>query len=386
MKLRLLECLRCPGCRERLVLIDPVVTRPQRAYPYVLSDCGGLCPGQEFASGARDCEACTAIEVMGGTLICRSCNLRYEIVSGVPRMLAPSDRELNRKTAQTGSSFGFLWGQSGPAPASPTEERLHWRKLAVALGLPPLSGLVLDAGCGEGVDLEEEGQRTNVEIVGVDLSDGGCRASFAKAVRFPNVHVVQADLARLPFGDGQFAQVYSYGVLHHMVDPQQGMNELGRVAASDSGVAVYLYEDFVERSRAMWWLLRLVNQLRRVTTRLPHHVLYRLCQAASPVVFLLLTLPHRALRRIPPLRQAASAIPFRHGTGPFSLTGDLFDRFSAPLEYRYTASAARTLMEKARVRVSRIANGRGWMVAGVRESRAWTPRPGLAPAERHDRH
>lgn len=284
-------------------------------------------------------------------------------------MLPARPAAVDHTTAATGSSFGFLWGHSKVAESPRTGERLHWRVMETALDLSPLEGLILDAGCGEGVDLEAEGRRPAVEIIGVDLSDGGCRASFEKAVRLPNVHVVQGDLARLPFDDDLFTQVYSYGVLHHLVDPQQGMNELGRVAAPDARVAVYVYEDFAERSGLMQRLLRLANQLRRVTTRLPHGLLYFMCRVASPLVYMLLTVPHRVLRRLPPLRRLADALPFRHGTGPFSLTGDLFDRFSAPLEYRYSASTTRSLMERGSVRVSRIANVRGWMASGVKESR-----------------
>jgi hypothetical protein len=45
-----------------------------------------------------------------------------------------------------------------------------------------------------------------------------------------------------------------------------------------------------------------------------------------------------------------------------SLIPDLYDRFAAPIEKRYTESGARRLIEQAGLRVRTIANVRGWVL------------------------
>ena len=57
---------------------------------------------------------------------------------------------------------------------------------------------------------------------------------------------------------------------------------------------------------------------------------------------------------------------FRHGTGPFSLVGDLFDRLSAPVEFRYSRQQATALLATAGLEHVIIAPERGWMVAGFK--------------------
>jgi hypothetical protein len=68
--------------------------------------------------------------------------------------------------------------------------------------------------------------------------------------------------------------------------------------------------------------------------------------------------------RVPGLRGVAENIPFLPGKGPFRLTGDLFNRFSAPVEYRYSRREGAAPLSDAGLRVTRIGNERGWMGLG----------------------
>jgi SAM-dependent methyltransferase len=197
----------------------------------------------------------------------------------------------------------------------------------------------------------------------VELSEGGARSSTSRIASYRNAHVVRADLARLPFRAGVFDAIYSYGVLHHLEDPEAGTRELARVLAPRGVLAAYLYEDFSERHPGLRALLGVVTLARRVTTRVPHRLLYGLCVVGSPVVFLLCTVPYRLLHRTR-LAALVAGMPFRHGTGPMSLAGDLYDRFSAPIERRYSRAGAMTLLGQAGLGALRIAYRRGWVVRG----------------------
>ena len=144
------------------------------------------------------------------------------------------------------------------------------------------------------------------------------------------------------------------------------MSELGRVAKPRAPIAIYLYEDFSDRSIFLQAMLTVANVPRVVTTRLPHGVLFALCRIGSPVVFLLLTLPHRVSRRLGLFRTFADSLPFRHGKGPFTMAGDLYDRFSAPVEYRYSRKGTEEFARRAGLVVKRTVKERGWMVLAER--------------------
>jgi SAM-dependent methyltransferase len=279
-------------------------------------------------------------------------------------MTEPISADATRK--RTAESFGYLWAKSSPGSEVYDTGSYHFSKMERSLPLGRPEGLVLDAGCGDGIDLAIQAQRDGVEAVGVELSDGGCASAYLRTRELPRGHVVQADLCRLPFADGTFDFAYSYGVLHHLGVPENGLREIVRVARPRAHVAAYLYEDFSERSALLRWALAIANTARRWTTHLPARVLYNLCRVAAPVVFALFTVPARLGRRIPLLAPVADSVPFRHGTGPFSLVGDLYDRFSAPVEFRYGRKTATAFFANAGLRDIAVAFERGWMISGTK--------------------
>ncbi len=340
MKPRLLDVVRCPACRAMLRLEEPVVRQVERAG-------GGM--GEE---------------VMEGRLRCVGCERPYAIREGIPRLRPLDEPGTNAVTSRTAERFGYLWDRSSVHTAGHGGSSYHVDRLAQCLSLPPPSGLVLDAGCGEGVDLVNQAKHDGVELVGVELSDGGCRMSFERSLPWASATVLQGDLRRLPFPDGTFDFIYSYGVLHHLASPTEGLRELVRVLKPGARIAAYLYEDFSDRSFVWRWLLRSVNALRGVTTRMSPQILYRLCQLGSPIVYLLFAAPYQLLRRVPGCGRLAASIPFRHAAGPFSLAGDLYDRFSAPVEHRYSRSGAVVFFQEAGLGDIMIVKERGWMVVG----------------------
>jgi len=366
VKLRLLESIRCPVCRSVLRLQDPAIQRINRAPGHEVVQCCGLCPFPEVIGCSRNCTACIGYEVMTGLLLCSGCGRSYTIDNGVPRFILTDPETAISETVRTASSFGYLWDRSNITPDLYEPRSYHFEKMERALSLPPLNGLVLDAGCGDGIDMANQARRKGIEIIGIELSDGGCRASLRRSLAFPVAHVAQTDLCRIPFKDDIFDFVYSYGVIHHLPSPIKGLRELVRVLKPGACVAVYLYEDFSDRTVGWRWLLTAANQLRRFTPRFSHRILYLLCQAASPLVYALFTIPFRILCFVPGLRSLVSGFPFRHATGPFNLAGDLYDRFSVPIERRFNRVDAEALFRDVKLQNVVTANDRGWMVSGVK--------------------
>jgi hypothetical protein len=109
-----------------------------------------------------------------------------------------------------------------------------------------------------------------------------------------------------------------------------------------------------------------VTAARRVTVRLPHRLLHALCVPLAAVLAVAFVWPYRAMRRVPRLRRLAGALPLKtYADYPFGvLVNDQFDRFSAPLERRYTRAEAAAMLQRAGLSdVSVIAN-HGWVADG----------------------
>ncbi len=88
----------------------------------------------------------------------------------------------------------------------------------------------LDGGCGTGVcslALAELAQ----EVVGFDLSAGSLNTArkLAKRIGATNVQFEQGSLLAVPFADKSFDLVFSWGVIHHTINPIKALDELVRV-------------------------------------------------------------------------------------------------------------------------------------------------------------
>jgi hypothetical protein len=57
-------------------------------------------------------------------------------------------------------------------------------------------------------------------------------------------------------------------------------------------------------------------------------------------------------------------IPYHHGGGPFSLTGDLYDRFAAPIEQRYDRTTIEGWLRGAGLKDIAVRPMRGWVAFG----------------------
>jgi len=272
----------------------------------------------------------------------------FPIEAGVPRFV--TDR------SATARRFGYMWGRQAPSVTPPDRVRpYHLHAMHEALEAALLEGLVLDAGCGEGQDLAMVALDPRCQVVGVELSSGGVAASLARTRGLERAQVVQGDLFHLPMASSTFDAAYSYGVVHHTPDPARAVREIARTLKPGGTFLAYVYEDFSDRSWSWRLALAIANSPRLITTRMPPPALMALCRMLSPVVYALCTWPSRHFRW-------ASRFPYRHGTHPWSLSGDLYDRFSAPIEKRYSRVGAEDLVAHAGLEIVRVAQRRGWMV------------------------
>ena len=311
-----------------------------------------------------------------GVLACTGCPASYPVINGTARMLAddarpPEEAALARRTAE---SFAYEWKNFGAI-------RDEWARNFAGYIRPhtpeSLAGKsVLDVGAGSGRH-SSQAAANGAHVIAADLGDS---IDVARRNLPSSAVTVQADAERLPFAPGSFDFVMSIGVLHHLPDTERALRSIARYAKPGGHVHVYLY--WLPEQRSHRATLRLVSAVRRVTVRLPHRVLHALCYPLAAVLQVAIVGPYGALRRRPRGARFAAALPLKsYADYPFDvLVNDQFDRFSAPLERRFTADEVRAAMEDAGLEDIVVLPNHGWIADGRRPA-ATSPRAaGTAPA------
>lgn len=177
------------------------------------------CPesGQELS--IRDVVFSESGAIESGTLFAENPAVRYEIVGGIPRFVGKSNYADN---------FGLQWNSfrqiqlDSYSGVSVSGERF-WRATD---WLPEqLDGKwILDAGCGAG-RFAEIALEAGANLVALDFSSA-VDACYENLKHFPNLHVVQGDIFKLPFLNESFDLIYSLGVLQHTPDVERAFKSL----------------------------------------------------------------------------------------------------------------------------------------------------------------
>jgi len=329
-----------------------------------------------------------------GWLPCTACRQRYPVIAGTVRMLDEeglarlardypeaaielghdrlSSGDGNSTRQRTADSFAYEWAHFG-------QDRPEWRQNFLDYLRPhapeSFAGkLVLDVGAGSGRH-SAQAAALGAHVVAIDL---GRSIDVARRNLPPEVLTVQADAERLPFGPDTFDLVMSIGVLHHLPDTQRVLNGLVPFVAPGGYLHVYLY--WVPEVGWHRSVLRFVTAARRVTVGLPHPLLHALCYPLAAALRLGVVVPYRCLRTRPRAAWLAQGLPLKtYADYPFGvLVNDQFDRFSAPIEQRFTSAQVRVMLERAGLQeVVTIAN-HGWLADGRRRvdaDRPVEPRP-----------
>jgi SAM-dependent methyltransferase/uncharacterized protein YbaR (Trm112 family) len=264
MKPRLLDYLACPDC------------------------------GAAFRLAAREQEG---EEIVSGDLACEGGHV-FPVVRGVPRLVRAGTLAADVK--ETVSGFGYEWTHKDASTLRErdAEQFLDW---VVPLTLDDFRGqVVLDAGCGMGRWAACAARAGAKDVVCVDLSDS-VESAYANLRPFPNAHVVQGDLFRLPLRRA-FDLAYSIGVLHHTPDPEGAFASVAGKVVPGGRIFAWVYG-----REGNGWIVWFVNPVRRhVTSRLPRGMLWGLST--------LLTVPLHGAARLAYSREGRTRlVPLPYG-------------------------------------------------------------------------
>ncbi len=300
-------------------------------------------------------------------LRCTSCGASFPITAGIPRMLTDDMRDSLNQTrtktdikAATALSFGYEWSHF-------SEMRPEWERNFLDYVTPREPEFferkrVLDAGCGTGRHAYYAA-KFGAEVWAIDL--GPAVDVAYRNTRKQHVKVIQADLYHPPFEPESFDFVYSIGVLHHLPQPEAAFRNLLRFLRPGGEVLIYLYWKPEGQSvkQIFLWIVRLA---RRITTKLPHPLLHALSYPAAVLVHLGFVLPYRLMKRMPALSGVSHRIPMKqYADYPFNVcVNDQFDRFSAPIENRYTKAEVTGWLERAGLEDIQVQPNYGWCGTG----------------------
>lgn len=268
------------------------------------------------------------------------------------------------KTDKTKDVYGFLWGKTDK---DIIPQRWHFNAMQDVIDEPVVRGRIgieIGSGCGYDTYIMAK-NNPSVKLVGMDISEGIYKAKEL-VTSLGNVMLIQCSALAISIKDASFDFAYSFGVLHHTINPKKCLLEINRVLKKDSPAFLYLYEDHSE-NLVKYCAIKIVSSVRFITTRIPSKVIYCLAWIGSPFIFIIFTLPSKILRKFRPTKHIAEQVPFNFGTGLFSLQGDLYDRFGAPIEHRFSRQGLYSIFSEcgfSRIRITRLKDTAGWVVWG----------------------
>lgn len=169
------------------------------------------------------------------------------------------------KDTQTAQAFADSWNNLPEGSVYTYEQFVDWFdpiRESMAKGLD-----ILELGCGNGSLMYHMTKWNPNSLTGVDLGDSvkSCQTNMNKT-GFQNIEIVQSDLVSYR-GDKKYDLTYCIGVLHHLKEPQAGLESVIRntkpggrfhcwvYAREGNGIIVYIVDPIRKiASKLPWWV------------------------------------------------------------------------------------------------------------------------------------
>lgn len=280
-------------------------------------------------------------DIKTGFLVSEDGTNRYPIINGIPRFVPETNYADN---------FGMQWNQFSRTQldsycGQPISADRFW--LATNWSPDQLKDKwVLDVGCGAG-RFAEVALIAGANVVALDYSYA-VDACYENLKEYPNLHVIQGDIYKLPFANNTFPFVYSLGVLQHTPDVANAFACLPPLVEEGGKLCVDYYW---KRFRTMFHAKYI---FRPITKRMNQQKLFVLLEKWVPSMLLL----SQTIGRIPYIGKVFKRlIPIADYTGQHPLTSeqlkewallDTFDMLAPAYDNPQTAKTARRWFEEAK--------------------------------------
>lgn len=226
-------------------------------------------------------------EIVEADLNCKKCEREYKVIRGIPRFAALE--KIDKDKADTAENFGWQWTNFTQKDEKYAQQLLGW--------LQPVKPeffegkVVLEGGCGKGRHTTLAADWGAEEVIGFDLS-AAVETAYQATKHLKNVHIVQADIFRLPFKKN-FDYAFSVGVLHHTPDPKKAFTSLAGKVKIGGAISAWIYG---EENNS--WIINYVNPIREsFTSKIGQPTLFQLSKLPTVGVFLASKLLYRPLNK-----------------------------------------------------------------------------------------
>jgi len=196
-----------------------------------------------------------------------------------------------------------------------------------------------DIGCGSG-----RWAALVAPLVGtlhlVDASKDALATARAALAGSGNTQFHLATASALPFADGSLDFAYSLGVLHHVPDTEAAIAHIATKLKPGAPFLIYLY--YAMENRPAWYRLiwKATDLVRGIVWRLPHPL--RLAAA-----YFIAATVYWPLARTAPVGSASWPLRFYRDKPFFVMATDAYDRFSTPIEQRFSRRQIAEMLQRA---------------------------------------
>jgi SAM-dependent methyltransferase len=226
-----------------------------------------------------------------------------------------------------------------------------------------------DLGCGTGRWAHFVARRVGL-LHCIDASDAALEIARRNLRMHTNCRFYSASVDAMPLADSSADFGYSLGVLHHIPDTQQGMNDCARKLKPGAPFLIYLYYAFDNRPTWFRLLWRISDAVRRLISGLPFAIRSPLCDLIAALVYWPLA---RISKLFDGLGVDVSMFPLSayKSRSFYSMRTDALDRFGTKIEKRFTRGQISSMMESAGFERIVFSESPCWCAVGYRsESRA----------------
>jgi 2-polyprenyl-3-methyl-5-hydroxy-6-metoxy-1,4-benzoquinol methylase len=207
--------------------------------------------------------------VRSGNLLSENGQYVYTIVNFIPRFVEFSNYADN---------FGWQWNKFSKTQLdSFSRQNITGKRFWAATNWDKGSmkeQWILDAGCGSG-RFAEIALTSGANLIVIDYSNS-VDACYKNLVQHENLHIIQADIYKLPFKPRFFDRIYSLGVLQHTPNVKDAFFSLVSKLSNGGNLCVDFYEkSFKSSLLPKYWL-------RPFTTKMEKEKLFSLLERTVP--------------------------------------------------------------------------------------------------------
>jgi SAM-dependent methyltransferase len=228
----------------------------------------------------------------------------------------------------------------------------------------PADAVGFDLGCGSGRWARLVAPRIG-KLHLIDPS-GAIEVAKRNLEGQPNCEFHKASVDDIPLADGSCDFGYSLGVLHHIPDPEAGLQQCVRKLKRGAPFLLYLYYRFDNRPawfKAVW---KASDIGRQIVSKLPYSARFAASQLLAAGIYFPLARTARLIEKLGIDPQLIPLSQYRQNSF-YTMRTDALDRFGTRLEKRFTKIEMRRMMENCGLTEITFSDRSFWTAIGYKQ-------------------